>query len=214
MNEIIKISPENTKILKDRGHKEVMVTMGTLVLVPAMLQYAIDKNWMYIEINGKYYFPLIVSRKEKLTEGDLIYDQEHNDRTDKIFTLNSQNYFYATTKRCFKILATPNNFNTVYRGKIRNKILRHWDDVYVKCELETAENSYEAISKDFKCIIVYDNINHIKLYDTQERSYKKSEIIEILNKFGNHILDTMRLDDIGGKLKSDKAKDWFEENIE
>jgi hypothetical protein len=215
MSMIVTIDPGNTNLLTENGRTdEILVTKGKLILVPALLQYAIDKKWNYLNVEGKYYFPFIISELEKFQEGDLLYDPVKENIADKIFEVNAQTFFYAMTYSCRKILATPENFNGVYRGRIRNKILKDGDEVYIRCELESAKNYVEAATKDFKCYISYDYAKDIKLYSIKEKSYTKDDMILALENFGNYVLENMRLEDIGGTLKTNKAKNWFEENIE
>lgn len=45
--------------------------------------------------------------------------------------------------------------------------------------------------------------------ESTTKNYTEEEVIAMLNEFGNHILFSMRLHDIGGTLKKDKARIWF-----
>jgi hypothetical protein len=46
----------------------------------------------------------------------------------------------------------------------------------------------------------------------QGKEFSETEVITLLENFGNYILDNARLHDIGGKLRKDKAKEWLKKN--
>lgn len=177
------LSREEVEYLLFGDWDDVLVTDAELVLVKC--NSSKEANF-WLKLNDKFLKPILISRTEKIEEGDWILT-----KLNQIIKAG-KNIVDLKEGGCIKILALPEHFSPQQLQDIVDGKLKDGDKVLVECEIDEKQ--------EFKI-----KLNpHITIYPVKEKMVPVSLLEEAFN---------LGLAFNGEKTETETFNEWFEQNV-
>lgn len=192
----------------------------------------------WLDRGDKYIHPIVLYSKDRWNEyeatigvGDKVYYQKLD--TAMILTVNKiQDYqlFFEEIGDgprhiidCKKILVMPDQLEFININNVLDLVNKNWKDhvlpiefnvpnIYIECK----DIGYDQSIRDAQFIHIdkyeIDKSKPVNLYQIPKVEYTDEQVKVFLKNFGDYLLDTIRLRDIGGKVKKEIINDWFHAN--
>jgi hypothetical protein len=167
----------------------VQVADAELVLVYNPDKF--DSSWNYK--------PILISRTEKIGEGDWVTDGERIAQVN-VLTIDDPN-----RDKHFKILALPEHFSPQQLQDIVDGRLKE-GKLVVECEIN------ENIPEPHNCEVIKLN-PHITIYPVEEKMYTRDEVKQKINDFAQHIYQGYYVHKIDLETVLDTTDEWVKQNI-
>lgn len=165
------------------------------------------KEFLWLE-ESKYYKPILISRTEKIEEGDWYY---YNKLLIKCENIDLVNIVNVTKGKCFKILVLPEHFSPQQLQDIVDGKLKE-GKCLVECEVDG-----KMINKTFPASVrdrYFIKLNpHITIYPVEEKMYTREEMIKNAFNFYYDMSNRMKVPFNLISENRTNAEEWFEQNV-
>lgn len=186
--------------------KDVLVTDAELVLVKTN-----DVKWFERCVPTRFGFPVLISRTEKIEDGDSIIDEEKTQIINNV-TQDIIKSIKSSRHKWFKILALPEHFSPEHLQMIVDGKLKNGDKVMIECEQVYWKGTKLSHEDVFKI-----KLNpYITIYPVEEKKYTREEVMSITFRYGNYVKSHKRSGLLPGKGNWEKElsfNEWFEQNV-